>query len=98
MKRPQAGDLPLQRRRGDGRSALAAVGQLRDEERQVARLDVERVAPDPAQKLAVLLKVGSVGLERVARQPTLELEVGQEVERELGQSTGGSGSFGCGHD
>ena len=42
--------------------------------------DLERPEPAAVQVGAVLQQVGPVGLERVARQPALELEVGEEVE------------------
>src|SRR5689334_21912389 len=47
---------------------------------------------------AVLEQVGPVCLERVARQPALELEVREEVEHEVLERLGGSGErFGDGH-
>ncbi len=60
-------------------------------------MDLQRIAPLSPKKLAVLLQIGAVGLERVARQPSLELEVGEEVERQLGQMAGGGGGLGGDH-
>ena len=40
-------------------------------------------ASRPLQVRAVLQQVRAVGLERVAREPALELEVGEEVEQEV---------------
>ena len=79
----QAGDLALQRRRLGGRLAVAPVGELGDELGEPGVVERQRVAPGPAQPFAELQQVGAVGLERVARQPALELEVGEEVEHEV---------------
>jgi hypothetical protein len=37
----------------------------------------------PLQEPPVLEQVGAVGLERVARQAALELEVGEEIEQQV---------------
>ena len=42
-----------------------------------------RADPPPLQEGPELQQVGAVGLERVARQAPLELQVGQEVEHQL---------------
>ena len=89
----QARDLALQRRGLGGRLALAPVGELGDELGEPGVVEAQRVAPGPAQPVAELQQVGAVGLERVAREPALELEVGEEVEHEVvvGLGAGRSG-------
>jgi hypothetical protein len=54
--------------------------------------DRERVAP--FQVAAVLQQVRAVGLERVAREPALELEVGEEVEHQVLERLGRRGRVG----
>jgi hypothetical protein len=79
----QARGLALQRRRGDGRAVVVPGGELGGEGGEVGVGDGERVEPAAAQPGAVLEQVGAIGLERVARQPPLELEVGEEVEQQV---------------
>ena len=54
------------------------------------------------QKAPVLEKVGSVGVQGVAREPPLKLQLGEEVEDQpfeaVGGGTGGSGPLGRGND
>ena len=45
--------------------------------------DVQRVVAVGIQVGAELQQIGAVGLQRVARQASLELEVGEEVEHQL---------------
>ena len=45
--------------------------------------DAEGVGAARLQMAAELLQVGAVGIERVARETALELEVGEEVEHEV---------------
>ena len=44
--------------------------------------DGERVGTALGEKGPVLQQVGAVGVERVAREPTLELQVGEKVEHQ----------------
>ena len=85
VERAQAGHLALDRGRGDRGPAGLAVGQLGDEFRELAMRDLQGADPLPLQEGAVLGQVRAVGLERVARQPPLQLQVGQEVERQVGE-------------
>ncbi len=78
----QAGGLALQRGGGDGGPLGGAGGELREERGEVAVGGVERAHPAAAQERPELQQVGAVRLERVAREPPLELEKGEEVERE----------------
>src|SRR5947209_6248316 len=83
VERAQAGDLALQRRGRHGSSPLAALGQLGDESAQLGGADLERVQALTAQVGYVLLQVIAVSLEGVAGYASLELEVPQEVQREV---------------
>ncbi len=89
IERAQAGDLALERRRRDRRLLAVARGEAGDEARQVGVRDRERVAA--VQVVAELEQVAAVGLERVARQAALELEVGEEVQDEVLERLGGRG-------
>ena len=72
----QAGGLALQRRGRDGRALVAAGGELVEEAGEVRRARRRaRRRPRALEVGAELQQVGAVGLERVARQPALELEV-----------------------
>src|SRR3954469_5299839 len=75
VERPQARGLALQRRGRDRRALLAARRELRQERREVGVLGGHDIRAAPAQERAELQQVRPVGLERVARQPALELEV-----------------------
>ena len=66
-------------RGGDRRTALAPRGQLVQERGEIAVGRALDGQPAAVQVGAELLQVGAVGLERVAREPALELEVGEEV-------------------
>src|SRR4051812_42860493 len=90
VERAQAGDLALQRRRRHRRLLTVARRQAGDEARQIGVRDRERVAM--RQVGAVLEQVAAVCLERVARQPPLELEVGEKVEDQVLERLGGRGS------
>jgi hypothetical protein len=81
MEGAQAGHLALQRGRGHRRLLTVSGGQRGDEAGEVGMRDRERVAP--VQVRAVLQEVRAVGLERVAREPALELQVREEVEHEV---------------
>jgi hypothetical protein len=87
----QAGDLALQRRRLGARLALAARRELGDELGEPGVVELQRIAARALQPLAELQEVGAVGLERVAREPALELEVGEEVEDEVLEGLDGDG-------
>ena len=76
----QARGLALQRGGRHRRAALAAGRQLGQEGAEVGVLDVDDVDAATAEEGPELQQVGAIGLERVARQPALELEVGEEVE------------------
>ena len=54
-----------------------------DESAQLGVSDRERIVAAAPQPVAELQQVGAVGLERVARQAALELEVGEEVEQQV---------------
>ncbi len=75
-----------------------ADGQFGHERGEVDGTHGERIDLTALQELTELLQVGAVGLERIPRQPALELQVGDEVERQLGKPAGGSGSLGGGHE
>ena len=64
--------------------AVRAPGrEVGEEVRDVAAVRLDRAhAARARQEHPVLQQVGAVGVERVARQPALELEVGEEVEHE----------------
>ena len=57
-------------------------------------LEREGVAARPLQVGAQLEQVGAIGLERVAREPPLELQIGEEVEHEVLERLG---AYGDGH-
>ena len=79
----------------DGRAGRAAVAgrQLGEEVG-----DVGRAAPSSAssvvrgEELAVLEQVGAVGVQRVAREAALQLQVGEEVEDEALEARVGAGA------
>src|SRR3954447_25081592 len=79
----QARDLALQRRGLGARLVAAALGELGDELVEPGVVEVEGVAPRALEPVPELQQVGAVGLERVAGEPALELEVGEEVEHEM---------------
>ena len=80
---PQAGDLALQRRRRDRGAVLPAGRHVGDEVGEVAVRRGQRVGVRALEVRAELKQVGPVGLERVAGEPALELQVGQEVEQQV---------------
>src|SRR5205823_14787750 len=76
----QAGDLALDGgRRRRPPSPLLPGAELRDEVRELVVADLQRREVVLRQPGPELLEVGAVGLQRVARQAALELEVGEEV-------------------
>ena len=79
----QAGDLALHRGVGHGRALAVTAGELGHEGGEVGVLELERVLARLLQVRAELQQVRAVGLERVAGEPALELEVGEEVEHEV---------------
>jgi hypothetical protein len=87
----QAGDLALERGRRHRRAILGPGRQVGDEVGQVAVAGLQGVLAGLTQVGAELEQVGPVGLERVARQAALELEVGQEVEQQVLERLGGRG-------
>ncbi len=78
----QAGGLALQRGGRDRRPLPGAVGELGEKRREVAMTNVERAHTAATQKLPELQQIDAVGLQRVAREPALELQIGEEVEHE----------------
>ena len=89
VERAQARGLALQRR-GRERLARPAVGQLRNERGQLVGLDGQHVTPAIGKERAELSQIAAVRLERVTRQTTLQLEVGQEVQHETLERLGSS--------
>ena len=88
----QARGLALERRGRDrGRPSPPAASSERKSARSPCWA-VERVGAGLAQERAELHQVRAVGLERVARQPALELEVGEEVEHQVLDSGAASGA------
>jgi plasmid stabilization system protein ParE len=80
VERAQARGLALDRRRRDGRALRPAGAQLREEAGQLGVPERRRVEVLAREDGAELQQVGAIGLQRVARQAALELEVGQEIE------------------
>ena len=78
---PQTGGLAAQGRRRRRRGAVS--DQLFEERRHRGVIGGERANPAAGEERAELEQVDAVGLTRVARQPTLPLEMGQEVEHQL---------------
>ena len=79
----QAGGLAIDRRGRAGSAAVAVpLGHVGQEVGEIARLGRGRIAIALGEETAELEQVGAVRSERVARQPALELEVGEEVENE----------------
>ena len=60
-----------------GRPAGREVGE---EVGDVGPLDLRRAAAPRREEHAELEQIGAVGVERVPREPALELQIGQEVE------------------
>ena len=80
----QAGDLALQRRRLDRAGGRRRRWRARTRSRRGRRGRAPSGSrPGALEVRAELQQVGAVGLERVARQAALELEVGEEVEHEV---------------
>ena len=63
----------------------------------VTRTGLERGHPAALQEAAELQEIRAIGLERVARQSALELEVGQEVEEQMLEAVLDRGLGDCGH-
>ena len=94
----QAGALAVDGRGRRGRPAVAvAPGQRLEEVGDVARLRLQRGHVALLQEAAELEQVGAVRVERVAGQPALELEVGEEVEHEVLEPALGDRLLDCGH-
>src|SRR3954468_1175092 len=79
----QARDLALQRRGLRARLVASPLGELGDELRERGVVEVRRIMARALEPVTELEQVGAVRLERVAGQPALELEVGEEVEHEV---------------
>src|SRR5215207_7658678 len=77
----QTGGLAVDRRGRAGRPALPSR-QLREEVSDVGRTRLERIAAVRGEVFPVLEQVGAVGVEGVAGEATLQLQVGEEVENE----------------
>ena len=82
VERAQARGLARQRGRRDRWALAGARGQLGQERREVAVPGLPHVQPAAVEELPELEQVRAIGLERVAREAPLELEVGEEVERQ----------------
>src|SRR5271157_6523212 len=76
----QAGHLAPERGRRRGRRSFGELGQ---ERRQIAVARLKRAHPAAVEEGAELEEIRAVGLERVARKSPLELEIGEEVERQM---------------
>ncbi len=83
-------------RRGAGGPVLAGR-QLGEELADVGRAGRQRVDVVGGEVLAVLVQVGAVGVERVAREAALQLQVGEEVEDEALEAGLGSDRGRCGN-
>jgi hypothetical protein len=90
----QAGGLALQRRRGDRRAVVVALREVGEEAGEVRVLGVEDVDALALEVGPELQQVGPVGLQRVARQAPLELEVAEEVEDVVLEGADGEGGHG----
>ncbi len=89
VERAQAGGLAADRRRRARRPPGVAFGvrgrsgrEVGEEVGDVGALDRDRVAPARMQEGAELEQIGPVGVERVAGETALELEVGEKVEHQ----------------
>ena len=87
----QAGGLAVDRRCRAGGAAVAG-GQVGEEVGDVGRPGLQRVAVVLGEELAVLEQVGAVGVQRVAREAALQLQVGEEVEDEALEAGVGAGA------
>ena len=76
----QACGLALQRRGGNWWSVGAALCQLIKEARKLAVPSSEDVYPTLLEIEAKLHQIGSISAERVAREASLQLKVGEKVE------------------
>jgi hypothetical protein len=99
----QAGALAVDRR-GRCRAAgwrvavrLGADRQLLEKVRHIGRCGVERGQLALLEEAAVLQQVGAVRVQRVTRQASLELEVGEEVEHQVLEPALDGGLFDRGH-
>src|SRR3977135_1784024 len=94
----EARHLALHGRRRYGPALPSLAGaELGNELGQLGVRDLERRVAVPLQPDPELLEVGAVGLERVARQAPLELEVREEVEDEIAERTRRGMRRGGGH-
>ena len=97
VERAQAGGLALDRRGRDGRALRAAGRQLGEKAGELGVAERRRVEAVAREEVAELQQVGAVGLQRVARQAALELEVGEEVEHVVLERARGGCWAGDGH-
>jgi hypothetical protein len=79
----QAGGLALERRRGRGRALAVAGGQRGQELGDLGVPDLDRADAALLQEGPELEQVRPVGVQRVARQAPLELEIREEVEHQV---------------
>src|SRR6476646_5396835 len=86
----QAGGLAVDGRGGEGRAPLPRR-QLGEEVGDVGAARLQRVAVVGAEVFAVLEQIGPVGVEGVAREAALQLQVGEEVEDEALEAGVGAG-------
>ncbi len=76
----QAGHLAPERGR---RRRCRPFGELGQERRQIPMARLQGAHPAALEEGAELEEIRAVGLERVARQAPLELQIGEEVERQM---------------
>jgi hypothetical protein len=94
----QARGLALQRGGRHRWAVLAAGRQLAQEGAEVLVVDLGDIDAAAPEERPQLQQVRAIGLQRVAREPALELQVGQEVQHPLAHPAvgGGSARFGRG--
>ncbi len=81
--------------RAGGATAALAGRQLGEEVGDVGRPRLQRVTIMGAEVLAVLEKISAIRVQGVAREPPLQLQVGEEVEDEtLEASASARGGWG----
>ena len=96
VERAQAGGLAVDGRGRAGRAAVAGR-QVGEEVCDVGRPRLQRVEAVGGEVLPVLEEVGAVGVQGVAGEAALQLQVGEEVEDqalEAGVGTGAGGGRG----
>ena len=97
VERAQAGGLAVDRGGGGWRLAIA-LRETGEEVRDVGARGARRRLSTSVEEAPELEQVRSVGLQRIARQPALELEVGEEVEHQMLERLVLRGSRGDGHE